>query len=90
MQETTFMHTRPLLALDQTRGPVNAHNQVASHLGVQGAAVPRLLAPQNALDPRHHLGSTGNMLLTIGIELSTDLNYWHEFNYWHELSTDLL
>lgn len=50
------MHTSTLLALHEAGSAVNAHNQVARDLGVQRAAVPSLFAPQNALDPRHHLG----------------------------------
>lgn len=44
-----------LLRLDKACCPVDAHNQVASDLGVQGAAVTSLVDTQHAADPGHHL-----------------------------------
>mmetsp|Transcript_24263 Transcript_24263/g.52200 ORF Transcript_24263/g.52200 Transcript_24263/m.52200 type:complete len:369 (+) Transcript_24263:459-1565(+) len=44
-----------LLRLDEPRRPVDAHDEVARDLGVQGAAVPGLLHPQHALEPSHDL-----------------------------------
>ena len=48
-----------LLGLDQAGGPVNAHDEAASDLGIQGAAVTGLLTPQNLLDPGNHLVGRG-------------------------------
>lgn len=47
--------TCALLRFDQPCGPLDAHNEAPSHLGIQGATVPRLLHPQDAPDPRNHL-----------------------------------
>jgi hypothetical protein len=44
-----------LLCLDQAGSPVDAHNEAACHLGIQGAAVSGLLRTQHAADPRNHL-----------------------------------
>lgn len=46
--------TGTLLRFDQSRCSVDADNQTACDLRVQGPAVARLLHPQDALDPRHH------------------------------------
>lgn len=48
-------HTCTLLGLDQPRGPVHAHDEASRHLGVQGAAVARLLHAQDAPYPGNHL-----------------------------------
>lgn len=48
-------HTCTLLRFDQPCGPLDAHNEAPSHLGIQGATVPRLLHSQDAPDPRNHL-----------------------------------
>ncbi len=48
-----------LLRLDEPRGAVDADDQAARHLRVQGPGVTRLLHPQNALDPGDHLVRAG-------------------------------
>ena len=50
-----LLRTGTLLGLDQPGGALHAHDQTARHFGVQGAAVARLLHPQDPTDPRHHL-----------------------------------
>lgn len=47
--------TSSLLRLDETRGAIDAHDQAASDLGIERAAVASLLDAQNATNPRHDL-----------------------------------
>ena len=56
--------TSTLLRLDQARGPVDAHNQAASDLGIQGSTVSGLFTPENLLDPRDDLvgGRVGRLV----------------------------
>jgi hypothetical protein len=54
-QHRHVLLARALLRLDQTRRTVDAHNQAASHLGVEGARVAGLLDAEYAADPRDHL-----------------------------------
>lgn len=44
-----------LLRLDEARRPVQADEEAAGDLRVQGAGMPRLLALQDALNPRDNL-----------------------------------
>lgn len=43
--------TRTLLALHQSRGPVNADNQTARDLGIEGTRVTGAINAENALQP---------------------------------------
>lgn len=52
---TSATHTGALLGLDEARGTVDAHNEAARHLGVEGAAVTRLFGTQDPAHPRNNL-----------------------------------
>ena len=49
------VRTGALLGLDEARGAVDAHDEAARHLGVEGAAVARLFGTQDPAHPRHNL-----------------------------------
>ncbi|GJN24651.1 hypothetical protein PR202_gb12403 [Eleusine coracana subsp. coracana] len=53
-----------LLRLDEAGGAVDADDEVARDLGVEGAAVAGLLGAEDALDPGHHLvgGRVGGLV----------------------------
>jgi hypothetical protein len=55
---------RGLLRLDEARGAVDADDEAARHLGVERAAVARLVDAQDALDPGHDLvrGGVGRLV----------------------------
>ncbi len=71
-----------LLGLDEPRSAVNADDQAARHLRIQGPGVASLLHPQDPLDPGDHLVRAGVGRLVEADEAGFEVKFFRRSGHW--------